>query len=210
MAMFREHIAFGAVVAAIGATLVFFYAYMTDFRLLALLFGITTVMSFWPDLDSDSGMPFHLIFGTFTVAVSGVALYFMLTNYPDDWRYLIGVPLGVLAFVWIAVGYVFKKLTHHRGMFHSLPAAAVAGLATLLLAKHLEHPDIVATIFALGAVAGYMSHLVLDVIYDSVTLDGKSFLPSPKLGGAMKLFSSSGWANLFTYVLLIALASSAF
>lgn len=210
MAMFRGHIAFGALVAAIGTTLVFFYAYMTDFRLLALLFGITVIMSFWPDLDSDSGLPFHLIFGTFTVAVTGVALYYMLLHHPEDWRYLVGVPLGVLAFVWVGVGYVFKKLTHHRGMFHSLPAAAIAGLATLLLAKHLDHPNMVATIFGLGAVAGYMSHLVLDVIFDSVTLDGKSFLPSAKLGDAMKLFSHSGWANLFTYVILIALAYSAF
>ena len=203
MAMFRGHIAFGAMVATVGTTLVFSYAYLTDFRLLALLFFITVIMSFWPDLDSDSGLPFHLIYGTFTVAVSGIALYFMLQNYTGgDWRYLVGIPVGAMLFTWIIVGYLFKKLTHHRGMFHSLPAAAIAGLATLLIAQHLEHSNTAAFIFAIGAIAGYLSHLVLDVIYDDMTMDGKYFLPRPSLGGAMKLFSSSGSANLFTYLLL--------
>lgn len=205
MAMFREHIALGAMVAAAGCALLYSLAYITDARLLALLFLITIIMSFWPDLDSDSGLPFHLIYGTFTVSCAGVALYYMLQEYPENWHVYVGVPLGVLAFVWVVVGSVFKKVTRHRGMFHSLPAAAIAGLSTLLLARHLDHPNNVATLFALGATAGYMSHLLLDVLYDTVTLTGRTFLPIPRLGGAMKFFSSYTWANLFTYLLLFTL-----
>lgn len=210
MAMFREHISFGAAVAALGVTLCYFYALVTDFELLAALFLITTVMSFMPDLDSDSGLPFHLIFGTFTLSVTGVALYFAMMHTPDDWRFLVGVPLIAMALTWFVAGAIFKHLTHHRGMFHSFPAMAIVGLATLIICRNLGKPEIVAEVFAAGAALGYLSHLILDELHSGISLDGSRFLPKQSLGSAMKFVSGDRGATLFTYVLLAALAYAAF
>ena len=209
MAMFREHIAFGAIVAAVGSTVIFSYALVTDLSLLALLFGVTVVASFLPDLDSDSGMPYHLIFGTFTVLCTGAALYYTMAMEPERWEVLVGVPLGVMVFVWVVVGGIFKNFTTHRGMMHSIPAAVIAGLATFLIARHLERPDDVGFIFGAMAGAGYLSHLILDELYSGINIDGSLFRPTKALGTALKFFSSSSGINIFTYLVLALLVYSA-
>ena len=43
MAMFREHIAWGAIVAMIVVVALYSYALVTDIALLAFLFGVTVV-----------------------------------------------------------------------------------------------------------------------------------------------------------------------
>jgi membrane-bound metal-dependent hydrolase YbcI (DUF457 family) len=210
MAMFREHIAIGAIVAAVGVAVCYFYALVTDPLLLVILFLVTTVASFLPDLDSDSGLPFHLIFGTFTVFCTGVALYYTLDAGYGDWRVLLGVPLAAMLFTWIVLGGIFKHFTRHRGMMHSIPAMLIAGLATLIIARDLGQGEIVSTVLAAAVGAGYLSHLVLDELYSGINLDGSIFHPTRALGTALKFFSSSKGANLFTYAILTVLAYTAF
>ena len=56
--------------------------------------------------------------------------------------------------------YVFKRLTVHRGMFHSIPAMLIAGLVTFL---RLPPPADSAAPPVGGAVMiGFLSHLLLD------------------------------------------------
>lgn len=211
MSGFRAHISAGALAAAIGTTLVFFYALITDPLLLLVLFGIGVVASFMPDVDSDSGLAFHIIFGAFTAACAGAGLYYALIHYPQDWQWLIGLPFGVAVFVWIILGCIFKKFTKHRGIMHSIPAMVIAGLATFLVTRHImEDNEIVQILFGLMAAFGYFVHLLLDELNAGINLDGSLFKPKKSLGTAMKLMSSSGMVTFFTYAILVFLAYLAF
>jgi hypothetical protein len=206
MAMFREHIAWGAIVAMAVVVALYSYALVTDIAFLLFLFGVTVVGSFLPDTDSDSSMPFYLVFGAATLAVTSVvALYTLASPYAADWRYVVGIPGAALVFFWVVVGGIIKRLTHHRGMFHSLPAMAIAALGTFLLARHYGFSDKAAFYFGGAMAAGFFTHLILDEIYAGITLDGIPFNPKSTFGGATKLFGTSTPVNTATYAFLAAL-----
>jgi|GEM_PF-364067 len=206
MAMFREHVAVGAIISMAVVVGVYFYALLTDPLLLLFLFGVTVIGSFLPDVDSDSGMPFYLVYGTASLAATGVVLLYTLSSpYAEDWRYLVGIPAGALFAFWVILGGVFKKCTHHRGIFHSLPALAIAGVGTLLIARHYELSEMASMIFGGAMAVGYLCHLVLDEIHAGITLDGIPFNPKSSFGSALKLFSDSSFVNAATYLLLAVL-----
>lgn len=210
MAMFREHVAVGATVSVAIVTCAYTYALMTDPLMLTVLFVSTTVASFLPDLDSDTGTPFYLLFGAFTLLCTGGALYVALQVAPHDWRMLVGVPAVTMLGVWVIVGTIFKHLTEHRGMMHSLPSAAIAGIATFLVARYWDAPVISALIFGGSVAIGYVSHLILDEIWAGVNLSGIPFIPKRSLGTATKLFSDSAFMNVATYGVLAGLVYLAY
>jgi len=210
VASFRQHITFGALIGVIGTTLLYFYAFVTDPLLLGLLFIVTTIASFLPDLDSDSGFPFYLLFGTFTLLCTGISLLYVLQHYSSNLYYEIGVPLGVGIVVWFGVGTILKKFTHHRGMMHSLPTMAIVGLAAYLVARYFNQGDTTASILALAVAAGFLSHLMLDEVHAELNMKGKPFIVRRSLGTAMKLFSPKKGITLFTYAVLALLIYKAF
>lgn len=210
MALFREHITLGAIIAAIGVTLLYFYAIVTDPLLLIILFAVTTIGSFLPDLDSDSGVPFYTVFGIFTLACTASVLLYMLSHQSQNIYLLVGVPFAVLLFVWFVLGTIFKRFTRHRGMMHSVPAMCVSALLTFLVARYLAQGETIAFVCALATGLGFASHLLLDEIHSENILDGNPFVYKHSLGTALKLFSDSGKVNLFTYLLLITLLYTVF
>ncbi len=211
MAMFREHIAIGAILSMVVVVAVYFYALITDPWLLLILFAVTTIGSFLPDVDSDSGMPFYLVFGTMTLAATGVVLLYVLSSsYATDWRYLAGIPLAALVFFWAVVGGILKKCTRHRGIFHSLPAMVIAGVATFLIAERFGLSDLTSLVFGAAMAVGFASHLALDELHSFVDLEGIPFIPKKSLGTALKLFSDSNRVNMATYIVLVALVYTAF
>src|SRR3989344_6617514 len=118
MAMFREHIAIGAIISMIVVVVAYCYALVTDPLLLLFLFGASIVGSFLPDVDSDSGLPFYLIFGSATLAATGVVLlYTLASTYAGDWRYLVGIPFAALLGFWVIIGGIVRHWTHHRGIY---------------------------------------------------------------------------------------------
>ena len=96
------------------------------------------------------------------------------------------------------LAWLLRHYTVHRGMFHSLPAAAIAAELTFLLCGH-EGEGLWIRYFNMGAVTlGFMSHLVLDEIW---SIEFKSGIPHFKssFGTAIKLWSHSLWGNLSAY-----------
>lgn len=208
--MFREHVAVGAILSMVVVVAVYFYALLTDPLLLMFLFAVTVVGSFLPDVDSDSGIPFYLVFGTMTLAATGVVLLYTLNStYAADWRYLTGIPAAALFVFWFIVGGVVKKCTHHRGIFHSIPALAISGVGSFLVARYYGLDEQVAWIFGGAMAVGYLCHLLLDELHAGITLDGIPFNPKSSFGSALKLFSNSSFVNTATYVLLAALVYTA-
>lgn len=207
--MFREHVAIGAIVAMVFVVVVFFYALITDPFLLIILFVTTIVGSFLPDVDSDSGIPFYMVFGTATLGATGVVLLYTLAQEYGDWRYIVGIPAAAFVFFWVIVGSLVKKKTRHRGMFHSIPATIIAGAATLLIARHYGLSTLTAHVYGAGMAIGYLTHLVLDELHAGITLDGNPFTPKKSLGTALKLFADSNGVNIATYLMLTVLVYTA-
>ena len=97
------------------------------------------------------------------------------------------------------VSEVFKRLTVHRGMYHSIPAMLVAGLC-VYLAYHSPDRNI-RVLLGCGVMLGFLSHLVLDEIY---SVDWRGMKPKLKssAGSAVKFFSPSLFANVTCYTML--------
>jgi membrane-bound metal-dependent hydrolase YbcI (DUF457 family) len=202
MALFREHVTVGALISMVVVVLAYFYALVTDPLLLIFLFVASIVGSFLPDVDSDSGIPFQLVFGLATLAVTGIALLYALAMKPDDIRYLVGVPVAVLLGFWFVVGGLIKKFTKHRGIYHSLPALLIASIGAYLLAQRYGLDETIALVFGAAVGAGFASHLILDELHAGITLDGIPFNPNKAFGSALKLFAKSTGVNIATYTLL--------
>src|SRR5262249_11147762 len=99
---------------------------------------------------------------------------------------------------------LFKRITVHRGMFHSVPAMVIAGLL-IYLGDHRADPR-VRLFLAGGVMLGFLSHLVLDEIY-SVDLLGRKMIRLNRYAGtAVKFYSPSWIATLTCYTLLASLA----
>jgi membrane-bound metal-dependent hydrolase YbcI (DUF457 family) len=167
--------------------------------------GLCGIAGMLPDLDSDSGVPARETIG-FAAAVIPMLLVNRLhgQGIPIEALFLIGAPLYLL--IRFGVGGLLKLVTIHRGMFHSLPAAIIAGLITFLVC---DHGVSVVRYFKAGAVTvGYLTHLVLDEIW-SVEVKGLGPRLKSSFGTALKLFGNNAAANMMCYSLLILLGLAA-
>jgi membrane-bound metal-dependent hydrolase YbcI (DUF457 family) len=148
-----------------------------------------------PDLDSDSGIPQREMLCFLSVLVPMLMLRRMqaLGMDPETMVFMAGLTYVAIRF---GVGWIFKRFTKHRGMWHSIPAALIAGLATFLICLS---PELEVRIFKSWAVVmGFISHLILDEVY-SVDWNGRQVHLKKSAGTAMKWFSSSMYANISTY-----------
>jgi hypothetical protein len=198
MASYRGHLAFaGALGAAYGSLALFEWNW--DWGPVLVAAGLTTLGGLLPDLDSDSGVPVRELFGI----SAAVAPFLLFKRVYAHCQESTEQTLVILAAVYLFIRYVlagtFKRFTVHRGMFHSLPAMLIAGLATYLLYPS-DNPRL--RVFLAGAVMlGFLSHLVLDELY-SVDFMGAHLRLNRYAGSALKLVSKSWPATLTTYLLL--------
>jgi membrane-bound metal-dependent hydrolase YbcI (DUF457 family) len=207
MAGFRTHIAVSTacgVAAGLTAALPLKHAPETAF----LVGTLTAVGGMLPDLDSDTGVPVREL----TALGASVVPLLMYTRIKESGLSHEGV-LAVLVLAYLIIRYgvihLFKYVSVHRGMFHSIPAMLIAGLSVYLAYDCTASQQSVRYVLAGGVMLGFLSHLILDEIW-SVGFDG--VLPKLKssAGSAIKLFSSSVWGTSVCYGLLGALALLAY
>lgn len=204
MASWRGHLTFSTTLG-VAYTALSWWQLHVDWPVAAVGGLLAAVGGLLPDLDSDSGVPMrelsHLAAALVPFAllrrVAGIGLS------PEQ-------ALLLLAGTYLTVRYVlmnvFRKVTVHRGMFHSIPAMLIAGLLTFLA---LDHPSLESRLFfSVGVMLGFLSHLVLDELC-SVDING--VVPSLKssAGTAVKLWSPSLPATIFTYVIMAGLGYEA-
>jgi hypothetical protein len=109
------------------------------------------------------------------------------------------VGAGIYVTVRFGVAELIRKITVHRGMFHSIPAALIAGEVFYLIASANE-PTI--RLYKAGAVvAGFMSHLILDEIW-SISFEGGIPRFKSSFGTALKFWGDGLMSNLATYAQL--------
>jgi hypothetical protein len=154
-----------------------------------------------PDLDSASGRPARELFGVTAVAAPLLLLHRM--------HHAGLTPEGMILFagaLYIAIrfgfAWVFRHLTVHRGMFHSVPAALIsAELAYLAHDCPEPHGRL---ILAGGVLLGFLSHLVLDEL-SSVDARGLTVRLNKAAGSALKLASRSPLATATAWLILLGL-----
>jgi hypothetical protein len=161
--------------------------------------GLTAAAGLLPDLDSASGVPQRVTFGLLGVVAPLLLLRRMLhEDAPlDETLVLVGITYVVIRY---GLSHLFKHLTVHRGMFHSVPAMLIAGLSMFLLDAGSD--PTVRLFLAGGVMTGFLSHLLLDELC-SVDFMGMHLKKSA--GSALKLASKSWPATLTCYALLAAL-----
>ena len=152
-----------------------------------------------PDLDSDNSRPVQIMFTYATVIVPFVALW----RFPFLHETLI---TGVAAWIIIAaivrgpICLALKRLTVHRGIFHSIPAAMIFGCLGFLWSGRRVDDVPLQTAMGLSAQAGYLTHLVLDEIW-AVDFEGRRLKKS--FGTALSLWSKNRIVTVIAYSLLL-------
>jgi LexA-binding, inner membrane-associated putative hydrolase len=161
--------------------------------------ALTAAAGLLPDLDSASGVPQRVTFGLLGVVGPLLLLRRLLHDDAplDETLVLVGLSYVVIRY---GLSRLFKHLTVHRGMFHSIPAMLIAGLSVFLL-DHGSRTT-VRLFLAGGVMIGFLSHLALDEVC-SVDFMGMHLKKSA--GSALKLASKSWPATLTCYAILAAL-----
>jgi hypothetical protein len=202
MASFRGHVAFASVLGGVygaAGSIVF----GLDWGPVFLGAGLTAIGGLMPDLDSDSGVPVRELFSLAAV-MTPLLLVRRLHHAGLTAEQILALMAGVYVLVRYGGAALFKRITVHRGMFHSVPAMVVAGLV-VYLGDHRADPR-VRLFLAGGVMIGFLSHLVLDEIY-SVDLLGRKMIRLNRYAGtAVKFYSPSWIATLTCYTLLASLA----
>lgn len=200
MAGFRTHLAVSSGLGVVyGAAAVQPLGFTTEAGVLAAL--LTGVGGLLPDLDSDTGVPMREMTYLASVFVPLMVLPRLVHAGWSREAILASLLIGSVAVRFFML-YVFRRLTVHRGMFHSVPAMLVAGLGVYLA---YGGPDrLLRWLLAGGVMLGFLSHLLLDELY---SVDWRGLVPrlKPSAGSALKFYSRSIYATAFCYALLGAL-----
>lgn len=160
---------------------------------------LCSIAGMMPDLDSDSGVPARETI-SFAAAVAPMLAFNRLNQFGLSVEHLILVGAPLYLFIRFGIGTLLKLVTVHRGMFHSIPALAIAGMLTYLVC---DSGLTAARVFKAGGVMlGFLSHLVLDEIW-SVQVQGVHVHVKHSFGTALKFFSANGTSNSLCYGLLI-------
>ncbi len=206
MADFKTHITFSTGIGAIYATTGYFHFGVPGEHCL-IAAGLCSASGMLPDLDSGSGIPQREMLAFLSVFVPMLMMprFQTMGLKPEHMVLAAGfLYLGIR----FGVGGLFKRYAKHRGMWHSIPAALIAGMIAFLIS--FSGTTELRVFKAWGVVMGFMSHLVLDEIY-SVDWQGKKIRVKRSFGTALKLFGKSPILNIMIYskllVLMIMIAS---
>ncbi len=196
MANFKTHLLGGVASYAASTYLFWNQGNKTTF----LYIGIMSIVgSLFPDIDSDTSKTIRYFFRGLTILtlliVSG-NLYINSIDYRKSAFILISIPFLIIYFI----KPVFAKLTSHRGIYHSIPMGLTVSLLILYI-PFISYKFIISSSFMLG----FLTHLLLDEIYSSVTISGLRIKPKKSFGTALKWFAPSLYANIILNIILLLL-----
>ena len=196
MANFKTHITFSTLLGA-GYGGAAYGLFDVPAATSVLAGGLCGVSGMLPDVDSNAGVPLRESMA-FAAAVVPMMMIdrFQQFGMSPEWIVLAGS--AIYLFIRFVIARWLRRYTVHRGMFHSLPAAAIAGELAFLLASGTMELRLYK---AGGVVLGYVSHLVLDEAYSVEWYRGRLRFKQ-SFGSALKLFSRKWWPNISTFAKL--------
>lgn len=197
MASFGVHLAGGLCTSGIASTSVLVAGLASPTEMLAYL-ALGTIGSLLPDIDADNSAPIQIGFTVISIALAFGAMFLLADTFASVLELMVVWLLVYLLFRWL-VFHLFTRLTTHRGIFHSLPAAVLfAGGTTWAAFNLLSQPALQAWLAGIFVGFGYLVHLLLDEIY-SVNLFGMRTRRS--FGTAFKVWSSGNHAaSIYMYI----------
>ncbi|MBK2125401.1 metal-dependent hydrolase [Fangia hongkongensis] len=199
MANFHTHIV-GAAGTGIVVNTVLLAAKVTSPSLFASGVALTALAGIMPDVDSDHSDSIKIIFDILGIVIGTILAIVLLP--------FLGILPGLLvlfaSFLLIRYGVVmpFRKLTAHRGIFHSVPMAFLMCFFTALISYRIGGLSALSSwILASMILVGFITHLLLDEIY-SVNLSGVSLKKS--FGTAFKFYSRHNLlGTALVYILML-------
>jgi len=184
VANFQKHIEISTIGSGIASTVLFG----------AGLINYIEVMTLWiagafggilPDIDSDNSTTIKIIF----FVISAISICIGLSQLPlststlEIWLFII-VCYAIINFI---VSPLFKSLTVHRGVFHSLLGGVFFGLLSVVSAYQLTGlNNFMSWLMGFFIFLGYLIHLTLDEVY---SVDFMNARIKRSFGTALKLFS---------------------
>jgi hypothetical protein len=154
-----------------------------------LYFALGAMGGVLPDLDSDHSRSLRVGFFLASLLAAFSIVFGLATRL--SLMELVAIWIGVFVGIRYGLLWFFTRLTRHRGLFHSVPAALFWGFTTAAVSHHhFALPAFTAWMAGAYMTLGYVVHLVLDEVY-SIDLGGVRVRRS--FGTALKLFSRRSW-----------------
>lgn len=199
MACFKAHFVTAAATGGIVGTALLQSQLLDPQGVLAGFF-LATLGGLLPDVDLDSS---PLLATGMTVAAVIVSFLVMFSqSHHLGVVELVGLWLGCFLFFKWAVFNLVTHLTSHRGIVHSIPAALLGGILTVLSLHHVFGWSPRSSWFGGGFLClGYLVHLVLDEA-SSFNLFGLRGIRQ-SLGSALKFYSPNLLPTLGVYLALL-------
>lgn len=198
MASFQTHVTTSlALGTALGST--GYWAYQLPASSCLLAGGMCGVAGMLPDVDSDNGIPLRESMA-FLAAILPMTMLDRLRDLQLGHESMIVVAGSIYILVRFALAEVIRLVTVHRGMWHSLPAAATAGLLSFYLCRCDEYSLRMFKVCAV--IIGYCSHLILDEL-NSLQFSRGRWRFKQSLGTAFKFWGKNPIANATAYGLLL-------
>jgi membrane-bound metal-dependent hydrolase YbcI (DUF457 family) len=159
--------------------------------------GLCAVSGMLPDLDSDSGIPLRET----SMFVSAIAPMLMIDRFRDLGMSHEAMALAAML-VYLTIRFVlvefFRRYTVHRGMWHSIPAALVAGMLAYLI---MPSPSESIRVYkSMAVLTGFLVHLTMDEIWSIDIRHG--FRLKKSFGTALKFMGNNSLSNFSLYAIL--------
>ncbi|MBF0380863.1 MAG: metal-dependent hydrolase [Magnetococcales bacterium] len=196
MAGFKAHFFTAAVAGGTVATSLLSVGVLTQNSLL-LCFAAAILGGVLPDIDSDTSTVLNVSFTSFSLIISFFILFSQVEQLSTVESLLLW--FSVFLFFKLFVFNLFTKLTVHRGIFHSIPAAFLSlFFTTTILSRLFELSNQIVWLAGSFLFMGFIIHLLLDELasLNIFSLGGvrKSF------GSAAKLYSADLTATGILYL----------
>lgn len=183
MANFNTHFTVAATASAVvSGTLLSMEVVSPEQAVIAFVLG--TFGGLLPDVDSAHSTSIKVGFNVLSLLLT-IMLIFVKSSTYSIVEMLI---MSALVFSGIRYGFleIFRKISKHRGMFHSVPVALIWGIViAILMHFFFGLNSLVSWVYGFMITVGYLVHLTLDETY-SVDLGNRRVKKS--LGTALKFY----------------------
>jgi len=204
MANFNTHLVVGATVSLILSESLLAMEILSP-NLATMAFFLGTLGSLMPDIDSDYSKALTIAFNIISLLITMSII--STKNISYSLLELLIISFSVFGIIRFGFIELFRLVSKHRGMFHSIPVAIIFGLnVTIISYEMFEVSSLISWIYGSMVTIGYITHLLLDEMY-SVDLGNARIKNS--WGTALKLFKLHSTIdkiqNLLIYVILVLL-----
>jgi len=163
MANFNTHLSVAATASAmISGTLLSMEVLSPNEAVIAFVLG--TLGGLLPDVDSARSTSIKVGFNVLSLLMTIMFIFVESSTYSLVEMFI----MSALVFSGIRYGFLelFRKISKHRGMFHSVPVALIWGtVVAILMYFFFALNSLVSWVYGLMIIIGYLVHLILDEMY---------------------------------------------